>query len=71
MKTLLLASTVAVAVANVSPAFADDRRMTFGTGYLQEGAISQAVRVPHWEWQYGISDIMGAMRLTGCSSGKA
>jgi hypothetical protein len=54
MKTLLLASTLALAVANVSPVFANAGPTTFRTGYFRQSAASQvAARAPHWEWQYG------------------
>ena len=54
MKTLLLASTLALAVTNVSPVFANAGPATFRTGFLQQSAASQvAARAPHWVWQYG------------------
>ena len=54
MKTLLLAGTLTLAVANVSPVFANAGPTTFGTGFLQQSAASRVVtKVPHWEWQYG------------------
>ena len=54
MKTLLLASTVVLAVANVSPVFANAGPTTFRTGVSQQGTVYQgAARLPHWEWQYG------------------
>ena len=53
MKTLLLGSVIALGVANVSPAFASAGSAVYGTGYLQQGTVSQAARPPHWEWQYG------------------
>ena len=54
MKTLLFVSTIALAVANVSPVFANAGPMTFPTGVSPRGNTSQgAARLPHWEWQYG------------------
>ena len=53
VKTLLLASTVALALSNVSPAFANAGPSTFRAGVLQQGSVSQGPRTPHWEWQYG------------------
>ena len=54
MKALLLASTVALAVANVPPVFANAGPTTFHTGISRAGTVSQgATRLPHWEWQYG------------------
>jgi hypothetical protein len=54
MKTLLLAGTLTLAVANVSPVFANAGPTTFGTGVLQQSAASRgAAKVPHWERQYG------------------
>lgn len=53
MKTLLLASAIALAVANLSPAFANAGPKTFASGSLQQGMPAEAPRIPHWEWQYG------------------
>jgi hypothetical protein len=53
MKTLLIASTIVLAVANVSPAFANAGPTTFASGSVPQGTTTASPRIPHWEWQYG------------------
>ena len=53
MKTPLLASAFTLAIASVSPVFANAGPPTFGPGALQERTAQPAARSRHWEWQYG------------------
>jgi hypothetical protein len=52
-RQLLLASIIALAVANVSPAFANAGPKTFPISPVQQGPATTAPKSPHWEWQYG------------------